>query len=420
MKKCLLFFDEFESDLSNALLKREDFDFVLLRTDKSIRFLNENYLEKTRNCKTFVIETVKSIDENVENFKKWCENNSISITHFYNDSEYYQELIQCFARKLGVTNALSDEQVKIVRDKANMKEKLKKLGILTMPYACINTKDDLILFLKANEVFPKIIKPRKGLSSINVFRIDSLDQISSLGINIFDGNYIIEDYCKFDMWILDGIIKNNELLYDFIAYKPYSSLEFASSNSDKFAHITTIDCPSDFCFNYKELLNKILKLAGLQNGYLHLEMFLNDSGQPIVCEFGWRFAGNYIPQNHSIAFDFDIYNTFLDIILENKREYEKLNGKCCVADMYFPKKTGIIENIPSLDELLKFPNVINGNIFQKIGDISIKKRKYNDFSGWLQLTGNSIEELILSMEVIYNYFIPSYVVNDVKKKQLRR
>ena len=42
--KTLLYFEEYESDLSKALRKRKDINVLFIRTDKNIRFFSNEYL----------------------------------------------------------------------------------------------------------------------------------------------------------------------------------------------------------------------------------------------------------------------------------------------------------------------------------------------------------------------------------------
>ena len=71
--KTLLYFEEMESNLSHALFKREDIDFVILRTNKNMRFFTNEYLEETKKYKVFVSDYFAPIVDEVIRFKKWCE-----------------------------------------------------------------------------------------------------------------------------------------------------------------------------------------------------------------------------------------------------------------------------------------------------------------------------------------------------------
>ena len=87
--KTLLYFEEYESNLSHELFKRKDIIPIVIRTNKNMKFFSSNYLEETKEIKCFVIDFYNDIDEEVKKFKKWCEEQQIYIDYFLNDSEYY-------------------------------------------------------------------------------------------------------------------------------------------------------------------------------------------------------------------------------------------------------------------------------------------------------------------------------------------
>ena len=51
--KTLLYFEEYEADLSKALRKRNDINVLFIRTDKNIRFFSNEYLEKHKDYYQF-------------------------------------------------------------------------------------------------------------------------------------------------------------------------------------------------------------------------------------------------------------------------------------------------------------------------------------------------------------------------------
>ena len=89
------------------------------------------------------------IDNEVLKFKNWLKDNDIKIDHFLNDSEYYLEFSNRFARKLGLY-ALSDEQIRWVRDKFDMKKRFREIGLDTVDFKEINSKDELKNFFVNN------------------------------------------------------------------------------------------------------------------------------------------------------------------------------------------------------------------------------------------------------------------------------
>ena len=108
--KTLLYFEECESNLSHKLLNRGDIQPIIIRTNKNMRFFSDEYLEATKDALNYVIDYYNDIDDEVDKFRKWLEDNKIIIDYFLNDSEYYLEFSNVFAFILQQFRALPERQ----------------------------------------------------------------------------------------------------------------------------------------------------------------------------------------------------------------------------------------------------------------------------------------------------------------------
>ena len=169
--KTLLYFEEYESNLSHALLKRSDINPIIIRTNKNMKFFSEEYLNKTKNVSNYTINYYNDIDDEVSKFKTWLSDKKIQdIDYFLNDSEYYLEFANKFANKLGLYS-LTDEQIKWVRDKVDMKKKFREIGIDTVDFFEVNSKEELKTLFNQNGC-KKII-----FISINGFNINTFSGV---------------------------------------------------------------------------------------------------------------------------------------------------------------------------------------------------------------------------------------------------
>ena len=80
--KTLLYFEEYESDLSKALRKRKDINVLFIRTDKNIRFFSNEYLEKHKDYYQFFYDN--DFDMEIHKFKNWLNHKKIKIDYFLN------------------------------------------------------------------------------------------------------------------------------------------------------------------------------------------------------------------------------------------------------------------------------------------------------------------------------------------------
>lgn len=398
----LLYFEEYESNLSHELLKRKDINPIIIRTNKNMKFFNESYLESIKNVLNYVIDYYNEIDEEVLKFKNWLKDNDIKIDYFLNDSEYYLEFSNRFARKLGLY-ALDDKQISWVRDKVDMKKRFREIGLDTVDFKEINSKDELKKFFVNNGSKRIIFKPRRGMNSIETYMINSIEDIDNLGIDIIPGKYMAEDFCYDHEWSIESLVQNGEVLDSYVTYIPNPTI-WASISNDLNCHMTVPKMPSYFKFVPKEFIQQIVSGMNLKDGAMTIEVFISDDGNIKASELGWRLPGCQATLNHSYSYGIDIYNLLLDIAIHKKVNLKYQNKIVSVGDLYLPNKEGIIEDITSLEELLKMDGVIGGELFAKIGEYQKKRRVGNDASGWVQVLGENEFDTLQKMQKIYDIF----------------
>lgn len=398
----LLYFEEYESNLSHELLKRKDINPIIIRTNKNMKFFNESYLETTKNVLNYVIDYYNDIDNEILKFKQWLKDNDIKIDYFLNDSEYYLDFSNKFARKLGLY-ALSDEQICWVRDKIDMKKRFREIGLDTVDFKEINSKEELKIFFVNNGSKRIIFKPRKGMNSIETYMINSLEDIDGLEIDVIPGKYMAEDFCYDHEWSIESLVQDGEVLDSYVTYIPNPTI-WASISNDLNCHMTVPKIPSFFKFVPKEFIQQIVSGMNLKDGAMTIEVFISNDGNIKASELGWRLPGCQATLNHSYSYGIDIYNLLLDIAIHKKVNLKYQDKIVSVGDLYLPNREGIIERITPLEELLKMDGVIGGELFAKIGEFQKKRRVGNDSSGWVQVLGENEFDTLQKMQKIYDVF----------------
>ena len=412
--KTLLYFEEYESDLSHALLKRTDFVPVIIRTNKNMKFFTDEYLEKTANVKHYLIDYYNDMDDEVLKFKNWLKKENIELGYFLNDSEYYLEFANKFARKLGL-DALTDEQIGWVRDKVSMKQKFREIGLNTVDFKEINSKKELIDFFIRNGEKRIIFKPRKGMNSIDTYMINSLEDIDTLDINITPGDYMVEDFCYDHEWSIESIVQNGKVLDSYVTYLPNPTI-WATIACDLNCHITVPNIPKYFKFVPKEFIQQIVTGMNLKNGAMTIEVFISNDGNIKASEMGWRLPGGKATLNHSYSYGIDICDKLLDIATSKNVKLEYRNPLVSVGALFLPNKEGVVTSMTPLQELLKMDGVIDGEMFAKIGEYQKKRRVGSDASGWLQVSGKDETEVLNRIKTIFsNYEIETSLEKGGRK-----
>ena len=56
----------------------------------------------------------------------------------------------------------------------------------------------------------------KGLSSIEVYKIENMDELLKLNLDYSSNRFIVEEYCPYVIWCVDSLVQNGKVIYTFI------------------------------------------------------------------------------------------------------------------------------------------------------------------------------------------------------------
>lgn len=398
--KTVLYVEESENALAKAIVKRTDIKLILIRFSNCM-FFSKAHLEETLKIPTFIINKSAKFAGECVRLSQFLMSVCDHVDIFYNDSEFNQIFIQKVARFLKLPGALTEYQALVVRDKYIMKKYIESIGLTCAEYHLLNSKDD-VLRCAQRWGFPFIVKWRIGVSSIEVYKISSPVDVENLKLNYSSEKYMAEKYQPDKIWCIDAIVKDGTVLSNLYTWLPFTNLSFAE-NKSKFTQLAVGFPQTYWKFNPENITQNIISGLQLSNGYLHLEVFVSDLGEPVICEFAWRTPGDHMLQNFTFLYGYSIEDLLIDVLLEYPvHKLENVNK--CVADVFLPMQNGKIEEISSIEDLKEKCSILDGEIIYRKGEVLSSRHKYTDASGWVQLESNSINEMMNKIEIVYSTF----------------
>ena len=409
--EALLYFEECECNLSKTLFSRNDINFVILRTTKNMKYFSKQYLNDTEKYNVYVADYYGDMEEEVRKFMEWCNVRNITITNFLNDSEYYLEYANKFARMMSL-DALTDEQIKWVRDKVDMKERFNQIGLDTVKYRSVESKTDILNFFLEHGGKRIVFKPRRGMNSIDTYIIDTFQDIENLDIVFKPGKYMVETFCYDHEWSIESVVQDGIVLDSYVTYIPNATI-WASIANNLNCHMTVPKVPEYFNFVPRELIQTIVDGMRLKNGVMTIEVFIDEDGNVKPSELGWRLPGCQATTNHSLSYGINLYNILLDIAMKRKIQLNYRFPIVSVGDLYLPNKSGFVTEITSVEELMSYDGVVDLEMFAKLGEYQEKRRVGNDASGWVQVMGKDEFDTLEKMTNIFNGF----VIETVRDKE---
>lgn len=399
--KTFLYVEESENDFVNALILRQDIKLILIRFLNCLSF-SEQHLLDTADIPVFILDQKSDFAGNCERLAAFLQEVSTGIDVFFNDSEFNQVYIQRIARELHLPGALSSEQADIVRDKVHMKDLLCRKGIPCPAYTVLFSRNDAVA-CGLRWGYPFIIKWRIGVSSIEVYKVESPSFLESLNLDYSTGRYMAEQYQSDKIWCLDAIVSDGKVIQNLYTWLPFTNLDFAE-NKTRFCQMAVGTLPQEWQFNPQMLTQQIVSALSLQNGYLHLEAFISPDGLPRVCEFAWRTPGDHMLKNFTLLYGISVENFLIDVLLGNPVSVMP-ETQGCVADVFLPMVEGVIRRISSLAGLRESCGILAGEIRYCEGERLISRRTYTDSTGWVQVAGIDIPTIMKKIDKVYNSFI---------------
>lgn len=185
------------------------------------------------------------------------------------------------------------ETIKNIRDKYLMRDILRKTGLENIQSASINCIQDIHNFI--SEVgFPIILKPRSGLGSIGIEKINSYEEVESAyrrSITEMGNNSLVaEQFITGQEYSVEIFCEHGEYLILSTTHKFKNPVTFVEQG-----HF----CPANLTEKENqlvcEIMPKILKALNIENGACHTEFIISHDGIHIV-ETHLRVAGDLIPE----------------------------------------------------------------------------------------------------------------------------
>lgn len=246
--------------------------------------------------KNSVIETVSDINNLTEIEKAFekIEKKVGTIDRVIALSEWDIINAGAIREKFGI-QGINYQQALNVRDKVKMKTILKENGIKIPYFKSCESLDDIYKLIQETD-YPIVIKPRKMASSDGVHIINNEQELNDVVRDIQFNDLECEQYCPGTVFHIDGLIKNNQLLYAIPARYTESPIFF---NYQKPLGGISLNPKTALYHTLVSFAEKVTKTLEINNTQFHLEVIVDESQtilEPTFLEIGARVGGADIPK----------------------------------------------------------------------------------------------------------------------------
>jgi ATP-grasp domain len=232
--------------------------------------------------------------------------------------EPLQDQLAAVRHALGVPGT-TPETAALFRDKARMKDELRRHGLACARHRLVRAWDDAEAFVR--EVgLPIVLKPPAGMGCKATWRINDLDQLrGALGAvrPSPEDPVLAEEFLRGQEHSFETITVGGHVRFHSISRYYPTPLEVMETPWIQWVCILprVIDGP-DFA-DARELGQRAVTALKLETGFTHMEWFRRDDGSLAIGEIAARPPGANIVRMNSFAHDTDMYRAWARAVVDD-------------------------------------------------------------------------------------------------------
>jgi len=206
----------------------------------------------------------------------------------------------------------SAQTADLFRDKARMKEELRKHGLPCARHKLIESWSDAEAFV--TEVgLPIVLKPPAGMGCKATWRINSLDELKAAlrTLHASPGHpALAEEFLRGKEYSFETITINGEVRWQSASRYFPTPLEVMETPWIQWCVVLPKEIDTDEYADARALGVKVIKALGLETGFTHMEWFRRDDGSLAIGEIAARPPGANIVLSNSFVHDADMYKAW--------------------------------------------------------------------------------------------------------------
>ena len=304
-------------------------------------------------------------------------------------SEVDQELAAFIRNKYSIQGMKTKDILKF-RNKVTMKQVADQAGILVPRFIDLNIINQFDILAKLL-IYPVILKPKNGVSSEGVYKINSEIEFHEIVKCLDKSNYELEEYINGVIYHADGIIQNNKLII-------FKVSEYINTCLDYTLGIPLGSVVIDDVVLEKKLIKyteNILESFNLNDSAFHLEFIIDKENKIYFLELGARIGGAQVPYVFKNIYNIDLFKVWVDIQLKKDISIylEYMNNENIGGWLLFPEPRNLPCKVDYCKELAGSNPIIAYELLPHKNHIFRGGGEYRDVSGCYLFKGKDTQEV---------------------------
>ena len=213
----------------------------------------------------------------------------------------------------------SPETADLFRDKARMKDELRRHGLPCARHKLIRTWADAEAFVK--EVgLPLVLKPPAGMGCKATWRINNVEELKAALRALHaspDRPALAEEFLRGREHSFETITIGGEVVFQSATRYYPSPLEVVETPWIQWVVVLPKDIDGPDYADARALGVKAVRALGLETGMTHMEWFRRDDGSLAIGEIAARPPGAHIVLANSYAHDADMYLAWARAVVDD-------------------------------------------------------------------------------------------------------
>jgi len=240
-------------------------------------------------------------------------------------AEYALSFVSKLSGSLGL-RFISSKAIENTRNKSLLKECFFINGVKTSKYIVVNSEKEIREEKLKNLCYPLVIKPSRGMGSMGVIRANNYGELINAAkiVNEFNekrlnnliendrvdrGKIVIEEYIDGKEYAVETFSLNGQVLILSIGYKGYPVGPYFEES----IYIAKSQLESEILQKIEHTVTTAVIAANIIDGPAHVELRVNQDGEPYILEIGARIGGSGV--SHFIVKETTGIN-FVDVCLK--------------------------------------------------------------------------------------------------------
>lgn len=205
----------------------------------------------------------------------------------------------------------------LFRDKARMKDALRKAGLPCARHKLITSLADAISFVQ-QVGFPIVLKPPAGAGTKATWRIKNLDDLQQVLHAIHpraDNPTLAEEFLKGREYCFDTLTVKGKIRFENVTRYYPGPLEVIENPWIQWACVQPQALTPDLD-DARELGRQAIKALGLKTGFTHMEWFRRDDGSLAIGEIAARPPGANFVEMMGFGHDTDMYRAWARAVVD--------------------------------------------------------------------------------------------------------